>query len=604
MKVSPFEWRRSLPLLGLLALLAFPFLARDDLYRQTVLFQTFLLAVGALSWNIISGFTGYISLGQSAFLGLGAYTTALLSLHLGISPFIVAPLGGLVAAFFAVVIGAVVLRTRGHSFVIITIALVLLLQIIALNTGSLTGGSNGLTLPLPRWSSDYQYFPFYYAMLGLMILTFLFGSWIRRTKFGTGLIAIREDEDKAGTIGINTTRYKVLSFTSSALFVGIAGGIYAYFLTFIDPRGMFDILTSVTIVLAALVGGRGTVWGPLLGAFIIQPLNDLTNVYAAGSQSRLVLFGGLLVAIVLFLPEGIVPGVSKWLARRRSKGRAVEAIDQDATAESRAPISVSAPAEQRGDFPLIEVTGLTKTFGGLKAVDDCDLAVRRGTMTGLIGPNGSGKTTLFNLVTGMMRADEGSIQFDDRRIDDLPPWERAHLGLGRTFQLTRLFDGMSVLDNVVAPLSEFRWDQLREDAVGGREAERARELLEFVGMGRFLRAPAGQLSFGQKKLVELAQVLMLDPALILLDEPMGGINPAIVERLVHLIREFNRQGITFLIVEHNMPVVLDLCDPIIVIARGKQLAEGSAKQIQADSIVLEAYLGEKWASGQQAGAAR
>jgi ABC-type branched-subunit amino acid transport system ATPase component/ABC-type branched-subunit amino acid transport system permease subunit len=604
MKASPIGWRRSLPLLGLLALLAFPFLAREDLYRQTVLFQTFLLAVGALSWNIISGFTGYISLGQSAFLGLGAYTTALLSLHLGISPFIVAPLGGLVAGIFAALIGAVVLRTRGHSFVIITIALVLLLQIVALNTGSLTGGSNGLTLPLPRWSSDYQYFPFYYAMLGLMILTFLFGSWIRRTKFGTGLIAIREDEDKAGTIGINTTRYKVLSFTSSALFVGVAGGIYAYYLTFIDPRGMFDILTSVTIVLATLVGGRGTVWGPLLGAFIIQPLNDLTNVYAAGSQSRLVLFGGLLVAIVLFLPDGIVPGVSRWLARRRSKGRAVEAIDQDATAESRAPISVSAPAQQRGSFPLIEVIGLTKTFGGLKAVDDCDLAVQSGTMTGLIGPNGSGKTTLFNLVTGMMRADEGSIQFGDRHIDDLPTWERAHLGLGRTFQLTRLFDAMSVLDNVVAPLSEFRWGQLRGDAVGGREAERARELLEFVGMGRFLHVPAGQLSFGQKKLVELAQVLMLDPALILLDEPMGGINPAIVERLVHLIREFHKQGITFLIVEHNMPVVLELCDPIIVIARGKQLAEGSAKQIQQDSIVLEAYLGEQWASGEQAGATR
>jgi ABC-type branched-subunit amino acid transport system ATPase component/ABC-type branched-subunit amino acid transport system permease subunit len=603
MKAIPFEWRRTLPLLGLLALLAFPLLAREDLYRQTVLFQTFLLAVGALSWNIISGFTGYISLGQSAFLGLGAYTTALLSLHVGISPFIVAPLGGLVAATFAALVGAVVLRARGHSFVIITIALVLLLQIVALNTGSLTGGSNGLTLPLPRWSSDYQYFPFYYAMLALMILTFLFGSWIRRTKFGTGLIAIREDEDKAATIGINTTRYKVLSFTSSALFVGVAGGLYAYFLTFIDPRGMFDILTSVTIVLAALVGGRGTVWGPLLGAFIIQPLNDLTNVYAAGSQSRLVLFGGLLVAIVLFLPDGIVPGVSKWLARRRSRGRAVEAIDQRAIA-SRSAIPVSAPARQRGSSPLIEVTGLTKTFGGLRAVDDCHLAVQGGSMTGLIGPNGSGKTTLFNLVTGMMRADEGSIRFDERRIDDLPPWERAHLGLGRTFQLTRLFNAMSVLDNVVAPLPDFRWSQLRADAVGGREAERARELLEFVGMGRLLHTRAGELSFGQRKLVELAQVLMLDPTLILLDEPMGGINPAVVERLVHLIRELNGQGITFLIVEHNMPVVLELCDPIIVIARGKQLAEGSAKEIQQDSIVLEAYLGEQWASGPQAGVAR
>jgi branched-chain amino acid transport system permease protein len=603
MKALAIDWRRALPLAGLLVLLAFPLVARDDLYRQTVLFQTFLLAVGAVSWNIISGFTGYISLGQSAFLGLGAYTTALLSLHLEISPFIVAPVGGLVAAAFAALVGAVVLRARGHSFVIITIALVLLLQIVALNTGSLTGGSNGLTLPLPRWSADYQYFPFYYAMLGLMIITFAFASWIRRSKFGTGLLAIREDEDKAATIGINTTRYKILSFTSSAVFVGMAGGIYAYFLTFIDPRGMFDILTSVTIVLAALVGGRGTVWGPLLGAFIIQPLNDLTNVYAEGSQSRLVLFGGLLVAIVLFLPEGIVPGVSKWLTRRRTKSRAVEAIEQRPTAASSAPPSLVAPASQPGGSALIEAAGLTKSFGGIRAVDDCTLAVRTGTMTGLIGPNGSGKTTLFNLVTGMMPADEGSIMLDGRRIDRLPPWERAHMGLGRTFQLTRLFDAMSVLDNVIAPLPEFRWGQLRADAVGGREAERAGELLEFVGMRRFLQTPAGELSFGQKKLVELAQVLMLEPKLILLDEPMGGINPAVVERLVHLIRELNGRGITFLIVEHNMPVVLDLCDPIIVIARGKQLAEGSAGEIQNDSIVLDAYLGEQWASGRQ-GAAR
>jgi ABC-type branched-subunit amino acid transport system ATPase component/ABC-type branched-subunit amino acid transport system permease subunit len=604
MRARAIDWRRALPLAGLLALLAFPLIAREDLYRQTVLFQTFLLAVGAVSWNIISGFTGYISLGQSAFLGLGAYTTALLSLHLDISPFIVAPVGGLVAAAFAALVGAVVLRARGHSFVIITIALVLLLQIVALNTGSLTGGSNGLTLPLPRWSADYQYFPFYYGMLGLMILTFAFGSWIRRTKFGTGLIAIREDEDKAATIGINTTRYKILSFTSSAVFVGVAGGIYAYFLTFIDPRGMFDILTSVTIVLAALVGGRGTVWGPLLGAFIIQPLNDLTTVYAEGSQSRLVLFGGLLVAIVLFLPEGIVPGVSKWLMRRRTRSRAVEAIDPGPTAASSPPPSLSAPASQPGGSALIEVIGLTKAFGGLRAVDDCNFTVREGTLTGLIGPNGSGKTTLFNLVTGMMLPDEGSIRLGGRRIDQLSPWQRAHMGLGRTFQLTRLFDAMSVLDNVVAPLPEFRWGQLRADAVGGREAERAGDLLEFVGMRRFLHTPAGELSFGQKKLVELAQVLMLDPKLILLDEPMGGINPAVVDRLVHLIRELNGRGITFLIVEHNMPVVLDLCDPIIVIARGKQLAEGSAGEIQNDSIVLDAYLGEQWASGRQAGATR
>jgi ABC-type branched-subunit amino acid transport system ATPase component/ABC-type branched-subunit amino acid transport system permease subunit len=590
---SPTGLRRAgIGLLGL-ALAAYPVVRLDDVYGQSVLILVFLLAIMAGGWNIMAGFTGYVSLGQSAFLGIGAYTVALLSLRLHLSPFLLAPLGGVAAAVVAAVLGATVMRTREHAFVIITIALLFLFQALALNLEGLTGGSNGLTLPLPAWDRNLQNLPFYYAMLVLGALSVLLSWWIRRTRFGMGLIAIREDEDKAAAIGVRTPAYKVLSFVASAVLIGVAGGVYAYFLSFIDPRGMFDILVSVQLVLAALIGGRGTIWGPVLGAFVVVPASELTNNLASAEGLHLFAFGLVLGAVVLFLPHGLIPTVQRWWSQRRQRPVPWEQRRAVTVAER------AAPAPPEPGPVLLQVDGVTKRFGGVTAVEGCSFAVRRGSRTGLIGPNGSGKTTTFNLVTGMLRGDGGSIRFDGRRIDRLPPWQRAHLGLGRTFQLTRLFPRMTVLENVVAPLRGFSWPNLAADAVGGREAERARELLDFVGMLPLASQPAGQLSFGQQKLVELAQVLMLEPRLVLLDEPAGGVNPGMLEHLAELIRQLSRQGLTFVVVEHNMPMVLDLCDPILVLARGRVIAEGSPSAIQRDPLVLDAYLGEGWGKAER-----
>jgi ABC-type branched-subunit amino acid transport system ATPase component/ABC-type branched-subunit amino acid transport system permease subunit len=590
---SPTGLRRAgIGLLGL-ALAAYPVVRLDDVYGQSVLILVFLLAIMAGGWNIMAGFTGYVSLGQSAFLGIGAYTVALLSLRLHLSPFLLAPLGGVAAAVVAAVLGATVMRTREHAFVIITIALLFLFQALALNLEGLTGGSNGLTLPLPAWDRDLQNLPFYYAMLVLGALSVLLSWWIRRTRFGMGLIAIREDEDKAAAIGVRTPAYKVLSFVASAVLIGVAGGVYAYFLSFIDPRGMFDILVSVQLVLAALIGGRGTIWGPVLGAFVVVPASELTNNLASAEGLHLFAFGLVLGAVVLFLPHGLIPTVQRWWSQRRQRPVPWEQRRAVTVAER------AAPAPPEPGPVLLQVDGVTKRFGGVTAVEGCSFAVRQGSRTGLIGPNGSGKTTTFNLVTGMLRGDGGSIRFDGRRIDRLPPWQRAHLGLGRTFQLTRLFPRMTVLENVVAPLRGFSWPNLAADAVGGREAERARELLDFVGMLPLASQPAGQLSFGQQKLVELAQVLMLEPRLVLLDEPAGGVNPGMLEHLAELIRQLSRQGLTFVVVEHNMPMVLDLCDPILVLARGRVIAEGSPSAIQQDRKVLDAYLGEGWGKAER-----
>jgi ABC-type branched-subunit amino acid transport system ATPase component/ABC-type branched-subunit amino acid transport system permease subunit len=572
------------------ALIAYP-LVSHDAYWQNVLFLCLLFAVLATGWNIVSGYTGYASLGQGAFLGFGAYCTGLLAIHTGASVWWFVPVGGVFAALVAAMLGLVSMRTRGHAFVIVTIALIYIAQLIAQNWSSLTEGSTGLTLPIASWPREWQNTPFYYVMLLLLVLSVALSWWIRRTKFGMGLIAIREDEGKAVAIGVNGPIYKILAFVASALFVGMAGGVYAYALTFIDPSGMFDILFSVQLVLAALIGGRGTLWGPVIGGFAIELLDEGTNNVLGGTEAHVVVFGLLMVLVVLFLPRGLLPTIERVLARRRDRDRPSPTIALEASAAPRR--TGPSPGSDR---VLLDVRGLRKSFGGVRAVDDLSFYVREGTITALIGPNGSGKTTAFNLIHGLMRCDAGEVELDGRRIDGLPPYRRAHLGLGRTFQITRLFAEMTVLENVVAPLPRFSWRQLAADAVSGGEADRARELLEFVGMLQFADRPAGALSFGQQKLVELAQTLMLEPKLILLDEPSGGVNPTLVDRIADKICELNAQGKTFLIVEHNMPLVAELCDPVIVLERGRRIAAGPAVEIQRDPLVLDAYLGADWSA--------
>jgi len=603
--ISPGWIGRIIAALATAAVLAYP-LVSDDTYYQNMIIISLVFAIGASGLNIITGFTGYVSLGQSAFIGLGGYTIGVLATKFDtVSPWLWVPVAGLVAAAVAVGLGLVSLRSRGPAFVIITVAFLFLMQQVAVNWEDVTGGTAGLLLPLPTWGIDVINWPFYYALVAILAVQLLMTWWIRRSKFGMGLIAIREDETKAATIGINLPVHKVAAFVASSVFVGMAGAVYGYYLTFIDPLGMFAILISVQIILTLLVGGKATLWGPVLGAFLIEPLNETVNNSLGtlgGGNARLFLFGGLLMAVVVFLPNGILPSLAAFLFRRSREGKAglVGArIETGASLESLRKHVTVTEARATDTTPLLAVTGLRKHFGGIKAVDGCSFTVPRGSITGLIGPNGSGKSTVFNLIDNTIAADAGTIVFDGEHIEKVPAWGRAHRGIGRTYQITRLFAEMTVLENVVAAQRSFSLTQLGRPAITGKEAAEASEFLAFVGMHKYRDQKARALSYGQQKMVELAQVLMLDPKLIMLDEPAGGINPVLIERMGQMIRELNSYGKTFLIVEHNMPFMLDLCDPIHVLARGATMASGTPDEIRTDPAVIDAYLGDDFTTTRQ-----
>ncbi|KRE23658.1 hypothetical protein ASG80_06540 [Agromyces sp. Soil535] len=585
-----------------IVLLAIGPLTWSDLYIQNVLILIMLLAIMASTWNVMGGFTGYISLGHSAFLGVGAYTTAVLVVQLGMPWWAGIAASAVTSALLAGCFALATRRARGHAYIIVTFAALELLKVLAMNLTAITNGNHGLVMPFLRVDPEYQLWPYYFGTLALLVLTVALVIVIRRSKFGAGLLSIREDEDKAASVGIPTSRYKLIALVLSGVPVGLAGGIYAYYIGFVEPRGMFLIAVSMQIVLAVLLGGRGTIVGPLLGAAIVEPLSQLTNSLVGGADGgawKLVIFGAILLAVILLLPRGIIPTIGGLLGRLRQRtddaltGRRFDDEETLPIGEALRRLATSDHGRTHDRSPdILVVAGLSKRYGGVTALDGCSFAVPRGSITALIGPNGSGKTTAFNVIDGSQRADDGTVRLNGERIDGLSRWEHAYRGVGRTFQSTRLFPALTVRENLVAPLREFRWSRLASPAMSGVERERAEAAIALVGLTRYLDVRAGDLSYGQQKLVELAQVLVLDPDLVLLDEPASGINPALIDRMTEIILALRDAGKTVLIVEHNMPFVLGCADVVHVLAAGRLIASGSPDDIRSNPVVLDAYLGD------------
>lgn len=301
----------------LVLLLAYPWIYRPP-YYHVLGFNIMLFAMMATSWNIMGGYTGYKSLGHAAFYGLGAYLVAIAANQLGWNPLLSAPILAFVVAAVAMLIGWIMLRTHGSAFVIATIAMLLIFRLLALNLRSITKGAPGLSQPLPPWTPEFSRMPFYYYMLFWLIISLIVSAYIRRTRFGLGLVAIRDDEGKAEMVGVNTTLYKVLAFGISAYFVGLGGGVWSYFTTHISPIFAFDIVIGVDMILMTMIGGLGTLWGPTLGAFILIPASDYILFTFGSTSIHLAILGSLMVAVILFLPMGILPTINIWLEDRRT----------------------------------------------------------------------------------------------------------------------------------------------------------------------------------------------------------------------------------------------------------------------------------------------
>jgi branched-chain amino acid transport system permease protein len=527
-------------------------------YQLALGISLLYFTVLATAWALFSGPTHYISLATVAFFGIGAYTVAVLAEAMP-WPAVLA-VAGLIGVAVALVVGLSTLRLSGIYFVIFTFGLSeLIRQVVTwyeINVHRSVGRYIFLSITQEQ---------IYWQLLGLAALVFLSGWLIGRSRLGLALRVIGNDETVARHAGIDTTRAKLAMFAVSALFMTLTGAVMAPRWTYIDPAIAFSPMLSFEVVIMALLGGAGALFGPLLGAV---PLVLLFEALTANFPNYFsILLGAVFVLIVYALPRGVV-GLFGTGARRSAPSADVE------------------PATIMAEGTPLAVQGLRKAFGGLVAVDDVSFDVKRGEIIGLIGPNGSGKTTVLNLISGALAPDAGVITLRDRDIVGLGAHRIARLGIARTFQLVRVLESMTVLENVMVGLA-FR----RAPLTGATAEQAAAGLLARVGLGGKADLRATQLTYIDQKRLELARALGAAPDLLLLDEWLAGLNPTELAEGIALIRSLRDSGITIVLVEHVMDAIRSLCDRCIVMDVGAKIAEGPPAAVLADPEVVRAYLG-------------
>ncbi|HWX47740.1 MAG TPA: branched-chain amino acid ABC transporter ATP-binding protein/permease [Roseomonas sp.] len=584
--------RHSLILAALLvAYLALCALVTNS-YYQLMLTLVPIWAVLGLSWNIFSGYTGLISFGHAAFFGLGAYTVALLLTMLNLTPWIGIPLAAVLGAVAALLIGLPTFRLRGHYFALAMLAYPLLMTYLVQYLGY-----HEVSMPMRREApmaflqfSD----PRIYTLLALalLVVAMIISMVVENSRFGLSLMAIRQNELAAEAAGINARRWKTRALMLSGAMAGTAGGFYACVLLVVTPEAVFGMLVSAQALVVALFGGVGSYWGPLIGATILIPLSETLHAelgeIVPGIQG--VVYGAAIILIMLLAPEGLY-----WSIRDRRGRRAASLAPGAMPVADAAPITTvrvpAMPAEHaavpRSGRTLLEVRGLSKSFGGLKAVDDVSFSVPEGSILGIIGPNGAGKTTMFNVLNGVLPADRGEARLDGEQMVGRKLHQINHMGVGRTFQVVRSFPRLPLLDNVL--VGAYGAGLPDEEAVVA-----AREAIARTGLSRLTDVPAGGLTSKELRLMELARALAGRPRLLLLDETLAGLGREECDAVLDVLGGLRAEGMTTVIIEHTMHAMLRIADELLVIDRGRVLTQGQPRGVVEDRSVIEAYLGRKW----------
>jgi branched-chain amino acid transport system permease protein len=599
------------------ALASVPWLGVAPFY-ESFLYLVCHWAILALSWNILSGYSGYFSFGHGAFFGVGVYTSAGLSANLGIPFLWTLPLAAAAAALLGVALGAVVFRVkavRGELFALLTLAVTFVVATIVLNT-RIDGGPgialSGVAIPQlgPTASSS-----IYLMALIAATATLYIAYRVHASKLGTGLFAIHDDEDVAEVMGVPTFSYKLTAFAISCALAGLAGGIHALFVNYVTVGETFNITVPLTVVLMSVLGGTRHWAGPAVGAAAIT---CLLYAFTAGDHAVAgkAAVGGVLVAVILFMPSGILgfrwrnsltnppvipahagihggastvdPGVRRDDELQGGEPRVdpgVRRDDEVRGAREPRPAGTNGAANPR---PLLEVRDLSKSFKGVQALSGVSLHVNPGEILGLLGPNGSGKSTFINLVSGHYPASGGEIVFDGQALTGLAAHRIARAGIARTYQIPRPFAHLSVLQNV-ALVAMFGAGAL-DHAAAQREAWK---WLEFTGLQARAHALPDDLNLHQRKFLELARALAAQPRLVLLDEVLSGLTPNEMNEAVALIRRIRERGAAIVFVEHVMHAVLALTDRIAVLNHGLLIAQGPAAQVMRDADVIGAYLGKR-----------
>ena len=567
---------------AVLVLLLLPFTGVADFYLSYLYVIFFWIAL-ATSWGILSGYSGYWSFGHAAFFGAGVYTTATLSGKWGVSFLLTIPAAAGAAAILAVAIGLVVFRNkslRAEFFALLTLSVTFVLAAIISNT-PIDGGAGVYLSNVPVPSIGTSVSGMIYLMGLLLAVAALFVSrQILRSRLGEGLLAIHDDEDVAEVKGVPALRYKLIAFAVSSAIAGAAGSIQAIYVGYVTVGETFSITVPLYVVLMSILGGARHWAGPAIGATLITVAQSLV---VGGGHAELGRAGVALVLIVVILtvPQGVAPRLLRLFASRRGAPpradahlRLVEAKPEDANSAHSGRV-------------ILDCRDVAKSFGGIRALRGVNLQVNEGEILALVGPNGSGKSTLINMISGHFRLTAGTIDLDGAPISGLPPHEIARRGIARTYQIPRLFDNLTVLENVRL-CAAFSGASASETETPD---DVARRWLAFTGLAEKADLLPPILNLHQRKFIEFARALAAQPRLLLLDEVLCGLTPTEVDQAVAMIRKIRANGTTIIFVEHLMRAVVALADRIAVLDQGTLLALGPPRETMQNPRVISAYLG-------------